>query len=649
VKERTSAVVRVDWSRARVGQLSERGLVLYVRKAMLARTFQLELSRRVMAYYLVFGLATLFWLSGGMVVILKAGETTRAETGCLARLGGAANLIRSTTIRGDGDFQPLMEQFQSKWGLAYCAVVSNDGRFLAHSSADRVGESQRVPAGESAAWGEIRRTRFVDGSSQVLREYRAPIKLAGQVQGILVMAAPEPNAWDTVFSVAVFAPAVFLCPMIVIVLGGVALRHTVRPMAEVESQLERLATESPDEEVRLDPITVPSRVGVGWNRLVKVAGDGSRSNNLKGGLGQALETFRQNKQEQILNGLADGVAVTDENGTITFANKAFAGLLGMETSQLASGTESIERCLSLDPAADAVRPLLDANFRNRSVIVEMERTGETSQGVLRVARSPLWSAEGDASGGHVWSVRDVTQQKLADQMRDQFVNTATHELRTPMTTIKALAEMLAESEVTDVDQQKTFCNTICEEVTRLARFVDDLLQLSRMEAGSTPPRRQATDMERLLADVVEKVRPQLEQKNIAFEVNVPAKLPELVVDKDKITGALVNLRGNAAKYTPEEGQVKFHVEVTETGLRIVVQDTGIGISAEELPKVFEKFYRASDAKVREQTGSGLGLSLTNEIVRLHGGKVTVQSEPDKGSTFTALLPLAMERVACSNA
>ena len=616
---------------------------------MLGRTFQLELSRRVITYYLVFGLATLLWLIGGVVVILKAVETSRAETSCLVRLGGAGNLIRSAAIREDGDFQPLVEEFQSKWGLAYCAVVSNDGRFLAHSSADQVGQSQRFPAGDSADWGEIRRTRYVDGNSQVLREYRVPIRLAGQIQGTLVMAAPEPNTWDTVFSIAVFAPAVFLCPMIVIVLGAVALRRTVRPMAEVERQLERLATESSDEEARLDPIRVHSRVGVGWNRLVKVVGDCRRPNDLKGDLGRVLETFRENKQEQILNGLADGVAVTDENRTITFANKAFAGLLGMETSQLASGTETIEQSLSLESAGDAARPLLDASFRNRTVIVEVERSGESSQGVLRVARSPLWSAEGDASGGHVWSVRDVTQQKLADQMRDQFVNTATHELRTPMTTIKALAEMLAESEVTDVDQQKTFCNTIHEEVTRLARFVDDLLQLSRMEVGATPPRRQATDMERLLADVVEKVRPQLEQKNIAFEVNVPAKLPELVVDKDKITVALVNLLGNAAKYTPEGGQVKFHVEVTETGMRIAVQDTGIGISAEELPKVFEKFYRASDAKVHEQTGSGLGLSLTSEIVRLHGGKVTAESEPDKGSTFAAFLPLAMERVACSSA
>lgn len=616
---------------------------------MLGRTLHLELSRRVIAYYFVFGLATVVWLVVGMVAVLKVVERTRTETKDLTRLGGAANLIRSAATRSNGDFQPLMEQFQSEWNLAYCAVVSNDGDFLAHSSADKVGSRQRVPVGVTSQWGDIQRTRFADGDSRVLREYRIPIQVAGQTQGAFLMAVSEPDTWDTALSVAVYAPAAFVCPMVLILLGALALRRTVGPMAEVERQLERLATGPVDAEGDLAPIGVPSRVGIGWNRLVESLGNGSRPHNLKQRLGHALETFRQNKLEQVLNSLSDGVAVTDDDGLITFANKALAGLLATEASDQVLAGETMEQCLTLDPSKDEARQLFDPTLRRRAVVVELERAGETSQGVLRVARSPLWSAQGDASGGHVWNLRDVTQQKLADRMRDQFVNTATHELRTPMTNIKAFAEMLAESEVTDPDQQKMFCNTINDEVTRLARFVDDLLQLSRIEVGSTSLHHQLTDMERLLAEVVRKVRPQMERKKIAFEVDVPAKLPELVVDKDKITVALVNLLGNAAKYTPEGGRVRFHVEATEAALRIDVEDTGIGISAQELPKVFEKFYRSSDTKVREQTGSGLGLSLTNEIVRLHGGKITVQSEVNKGSIFTVTLPLATEKVKCSNA
>ncbi len=140
----------------------------------------------------------------------------------------------------------------------------------------------------------------------------------------------------------------------------------------------------------------------------------------------------------------------------------------------------------------------------------------------------------------------------------------------------------------------------------------------------------------------------MDQKKIAFDVEMPAKLPELVLDKDKSTVALVNLLGNAAKYTPERGRVRLHVEARDRTLQIDVEDTGIGISVEELPKILEKFFRSSDPRVQEQTGSGLGLSLANEIVRLHGGKLTVESELNKGSRFTVSLPMVLEKGKCSN-
>jgi two-component system phosphate regulon sensor histidine kinase PhoR len=272
-----------------------------------------------------------------------------------------------------------------------------------------------------------------------------------------------------------------------------------------------------------------------------------------------------------------------------------------------------------------------------------------SRGVIRVARVPQSSGHAQQSTSHVWSVRDITQQKLADQMREQFVNAATHELRTPLTNIKAYAETLALSETMDVEQQKSFCNTINEEVSRLSRFVDDLLYLSRMEVGSTPVNPKIASLERVLREAAAKVRPQMDQKKILFDVELPPKLPELVLDKDKITIALVNLLGNAAKYTPATGRVRLHVEVKERNLLIDVEDSGIGISVADLPKILEKFFRSSDPRVQEQTGSGLGLSLTNEIVRLHGGKLTVQSELNKGSRFTVTLPMVFEKGKCSNA
>jgi signal transduction histidine kinase len=247
---------------------------------------------------------------------------------------------------------------------------------------------------------------------------------------------------------------------------------------------------------------------------------------------------------------------------------------------------------------------------------------------------------GAAAPRYVWSLRDVTQQKLAEQTRDRFIDTATHELRTPLTNIKAYAETLATAEMIDVELQKEFCNIINSEVTRLARFIDDLLSISSMEVGALSIDRQKVETERMFAEVLAKVEPHMQQKSIRFDVQLSAKLPELHLDKDKIIAVVVNIVGNAAKYTPDGGRVSLKVNAEDGHLRIAVEDTGVGIAAEEIPKVFEKFFRSDDPRVQAEVGSGLGLSLAREVVRMHGGEIVVESQLNQGSTFTILLPLA---------
>jgi two-component system phosphate regulon sensor histidine kinase PhoR len=282
-------------------------------------------------------------------------------------------------------------------------------------------------------------------------------------------------------------------------------------------------------------------------------------------------------------------------------------------------------------------PLLAAENADRPVVSELSREENGERRVVRVARHPI-AADGGKHETHVWTMRDVTQQKLAEEMRDQFVDTATHELRTPLANIKAYAETLALMDMIDVEQQKQFLNTINSEATRLARFVDDLLSVSSMELGSLSLNKQVTDLNRMLNEVLKKIRPQVEEKQLALEVTLPEKMPEPELDKDKIAAVLVNLLGNAVKYTPASGRVIFRVNITDHHIEMSIEDTGVGIAADEVPKVFEKFFRSQDPRVQEQTGTGLGLALAQEVVRLHGGRIEVESEINKGSTFTVLLP-----------
>ena len=161
-----------------------------------------------------------------------------------------------------------------------------------------------------------------------------------------------------------------------------------------------------------------------------------------------------------------------------------------------------------------------------------------------------------------------------------------------------------------------------------------------MEVGSLTMDYQEVDTERLLREATLKVQPQIEQKDIRFDMVLPAKLPTIKVDKDKFTVVLVNLLGNAAKYTPNGGRIAMTVRAIDDQLFIEIQDSGVGIAEEELPRIFDKFFRSSDPRVVEQTGTGLGLSFADEVVRKHRGSINVTSEIDKGSTFTVVIPIA---------
>lgn len=427
-----------------------------------------------------------------------------------------------------------------------------------------------------------------------------------------------------------------------LLLGAFAAGRSLTPVANIERQLHRLVASAligPEDVAPADGVTA---IEAGWNRLVQVIRSTESAPDLNQRLELAMLNYRQRRGEYILNALTDGVAVTDDAQRISCANNALYSILHMDAETDSLLGTSIEQRLADAAGRDPGESVLESGNLGRRVVSELVCSRENATSTLRICRTPLGTEYGSAKGGFVWSVRDVTQQKLADKMRDQFVNAATHELRTPMANIKAYAETLALGEVDDVEQQKMFCNVINDEVTRLARFIDDLLHLSRMEVGATTLQLQVTDVGRLMEETAKKVRPQMDQKQIQFTVELPGKLPELIVDKDKLAMAIINLLGNAAKYTPDEGSVRMCVSLPDNMLQIDVEDTGFGIAEEELPKVLEKFYRSSDPRVYGETGTGLGLSLTQEIVRLHGGKLSVSSELNKGSKFSIILPITAE-------
>lgn len=271
-------------------------------------------------------------------------------------------------------------------------------------------------------------------------------------------------------------------------------------------------------------------------------------------------------------------------------------------------------------------------------VLEVQRTSDLTQGVWRLSRILPRNENGDPTDS-IWTVRDVTQLKLAEAAREQFVLTATHELRTPLANIQAYSETLATVSELSVEQQKNFYNTINNEANRLSRFVDELLNISQMEAGAITIEKHEVQLDRLLNEILESQRPLAAEKKQAFDFSIAPKLPKVLADKDKLVAAISNLVSNAIKYTPDEGKVTVRVDSDASRVLFMVEDSGIGISPEDLPKLGGKFFRSKDMRVQSIVGSGLGLTFSQEIARLHGGTISIRSELNQGSCFTLEIPI----------
>ena len=590
-------------------------------------------------YYLLFCTMSVAWLTVGIVVTVQTVLSSRAVNSSLSQLGKAAAVVEVDYLRhGTENFQALVERFRAESQLAHCAIVSSDGKYLAHTSRDVLGERALEPTGERLRWGDVDGVRYINAQAQTLREYRTPLVAKDEPIGSLRIAVAEPSLSSTLLAVGEVAPLAVLAPLAFIGIGAVVLGKISRPVERIESQLRRAASAAPGTKLDLKALAARDGLSLGWNRVVASFESRSDEGDLDEHLRKALQIRNQAKSDGVLDSLSDGIAVTDNEGRISFTNRAFPSLLGLRVDANELRGASIESQLVGDRDMNGASELFEKTT-NHAAVGTIERESAKGNRILRVARVPLRSVGTVEDGSSVWTIRDVTQQKAADVVRDQFIDTVTHELRTPLANIKAYAETLADTAVLDVESQKEFCNTINSEATRLARFVDDLLCISSIEAGSLTANIQNVETGRLLEEVINKVKPLAEHKSITFDVALGAKLPEMHLDKDKIDATLVNLLGNAIKYTPEGGRVGLRARVNDSTLQIDIEDTGVGISEEELPKIFDKFFRSSDPRVQQESGTGLGLSLAREVIRLHRGELTVESEVNKGSTFTLTLPL----------
>ena len=446
-----------------------------------------------------------------------------------------------------------------------------------------------------------------------------------------------------------YATWLFSALMAFILIGGRLLQKRLATSIEIDRRLNQLADCQEIKTDSLSPVMARDHAAQGWNRLVETAIVQRLLDQADSHLHESTDTSDDSLINRIVNTLNDGLVVADSSGTVLWQNDSLNALL--TTDRLDDASPELLRFHELfrtfHDFDEQITGLTDTRTL-APVTFEMHRGETTNDGVLRVSRQCL--SENDRSHGgttFLWTIRDVTQQKLALEMRDCFVSAATHELRTPLCNIRAYAETLIAAEEINVEEERQFLNVILSEAGRLERTIDNLLNISHMQAGGMTLDRHETQIERLVNEVQETIRPLFEKKTLNFETLVPPRLPDLNVDKNKLAAALVNLLGNAIKYTPDGGCVRLEAEYEGNEIRFHVEDTGIGIAEDEIPRLFERFFRSSDPRINEIQGTGLGLAFSHDVARLHGGRIEVASELNKGSRFSLILPASLARLTPS--
>lgn len=342
----------------------------------------------------------------------------------------------------------------------------------------------------------------------------------------------------------------------------------------------------------------------------------------------------------LLEELDTGVLVLDNQRRILESNPAAHRMLSAREGSL-PGKSLLEATLSYD----LLNLLTSAQKAGTPVQQELRRGSALTARILEVRIFPLelsassaparTPASSNLSPRFLLLLKDITELRRLETIRRDFVANVSHELRTPLASIRAMAETLQDGAVEDTTVARRFVSIIVGEVERLTRILEDLLILSRAE--SKQPERNAFALHQLIRDVVERFQSQSEKAGIHLLYRIPASLP-VVANRDQIEQVLVNLIDNAIKYTPGGGEVTVDAEVQEHQIVVKITDTGIGIMSQDLPRLFERFYRVDKARSRQSGGTGLGLSIVKHIVETHGGSVQVESEFGRGSAFSFTLP-----------
>jgi two-component system phosphate regulon sensor histidine kinase PhoR len=338
----------------------------------------------------------------------------------------------------------------------------------------------------------------------------------------------------------------------------------------------------------------------------------------------------------VLGGMAEGVIAIDARRRLLFANKSADLLFGLSPQAVGRLVPELIRSPRFQEAVDATLAGPET-YRGEITLPSRDVLPRSIPRVLAIHGSIL---PGSPPSGAVLVFHDVTELRRLERMRQDFVANVSHELKTPLASIKAYTETLIDGGLHDENVNVRFLNRIEEQADRLNQLILDLLSLARLESGHEVFQHGPLALSAVVETCIETHRGRAEAKELDLGLNLgPVDEATLVVaDEEAVHQILDNLIDNAIKYTPSGGWVRVDCQIREQGVELAVADSGIGIPRDDLPRVFERFYRVDKARSREMGGTGLGLSIVKHLIQSIGGQITVDSRLGEGTRFTVLLP-----------
>jgi len=521
------------------------------------------------------------------------------------------------------DIQNSVLELSSQIG-ARITVVDFEGNVLSDSDEDpaKMENHKNRPEIKIALTNQTGQSIRFSNTIKIDMMYVAvPIKKNDEVSGVVRLAFPLTEIKEKLSNIyKIIIYSLLIGGLISLALGALVGRSFSSPLSEMKSLAQKIIHGDFGHRIR---IKSKDEIGELAESLMEMSEQLEKKIN--------TITEDKNKMEAILSSMQEGVIVLDKNENILIFNSSLSQMVELRSEKY------IGRPYWEIISNNEINSILKQTLKKKDSLSSQVSLLHPEARVIQIQTSPITDNQGGLLG-IVAVFHDITNLKKLEKARSEFFANVSHELKTPITSIIASVETLRNGANDDIKKRDDFLNIIYSHSQRLNNLLNDILSLSRIEFREVKMNFQPVSIKEILGNTLALYKNKIESKKQSLQIHIPSKLPSALADPEMIAQVFSNLIDNAVKFTQEKGQIKVTAREIDNFVQIDISDTGIGIAEKHLSRLFERFYRVDKARSREMGGTGLGLAIVKHIVQAHKGRITVESQPGKGSTFSVFLP-----------